>query len=519
MAAYETRHEIAKSELEQALPGDADHASDNRRAKKKLAEENWEANTVYEATQNAPKLQMAQEHKEIAATQDVLRQAIEAANHHLMTCRLGKQTVAPGQMAIDLAEVTGDFTAVEAPSSNGQTLSDAPSDTIVEGASDDAAANTAVPPPSPVIEYPAAKLTDLARDAVAKLESLRKKRRPLMLVGGRPSGFAFLIVAAFTGATYPLLGTNLKVWLPTAGVLSLAAIVAGAFWMYRRATADVIGPYRWLHIAYARAEKLAKAARELSQQKADAESLRLLERREKELQGAKENFEKRTAHAATKRDTAGAGAKEKYRIAEEEFVQTRDTILADAHRDFPKKLDDIQKRYQQDLQASQRQFEATTAAIGQRRDQAWNSLAEKWRKGPENFRIHRGECSGDQKAVPELGQPTMEYLAAADRAAAVHAVRPDACRFEGDSRGISQDKQFNGLLPPQFDLPALLPFPQNASLLLKAAGEGRRRAIDAVQALMLRHANGSPAEQTAVHDYRSGRLGRELCRLHALGGS
>src|SRR5262249_33473616 len=91
-AAYETRHDIAKSELEQALTkAQADYATDNRRAKKKLAEENWEANTVYEATQNAPKLQMAQEHKEIAATQDVMRQAIEAANHHLMTCRLSKR--------------------------------------------------------------------------------------------------------------------------------------------------------------------------------------------------------------------------------------------------------------------------------------------------------------------------------------------------------------------------------------------------------------------------------------------
>ena len=199
-AAFDTRHEIAKSELEQALTkAQADHATDNRRAKKKFAEENWEANTVYEATQNAPKLQMAQEHKEIAATQDVLRQAIEAANHHLLTCRLGKQTVAPGQMVIEPAEVSEDFTAVEAPPSNAQTLSDAPSDTIIEGASDDAEASPAVTPPSLVIENPAGKLTDLARDAVAKLESLRSKRWPLMMVGGRPWGFAFLIVAAFTG--------------------------------------------------------------------------------------------------------------------------------------------------------------------------------------------------------------------------------------------------------------------------------------------------------------------------------
>ena len=58
--------------------------------------------------------------------------------------------------------------------------------------------------------------------------------------------------------------------------------------------------------------------------------------------------------------------------------------------------------------------------------------------------------------------------------------------------GISQDNQFNGLLPVEFDLPALLPFPQNASLLVKASGEGRRRAIELVQSVMLRMLTAIP---------------------------
>src|SRR5215471_10607454 len=89
--AYETRHDIAHGEQTQGVSRiQAEFVSSQRRAKKKLSEENWEANTVFEATQNAPKLQRENEKKEIRAAQDLLSQALDRANRYLTTCRLGR---------------------------------------------------------------------------------------------------------------------------------------------------------------------------------------------------------------------------------------------------------------------------------------------------------------------------------------------------------------------------------------------------------------------------------------------
>src|SRR5271169_2377918 len=61
-AVYDTRHDIAENDHAQSLKrGQSELVSAQRKAQKRLTEENWEANTVFEATQNAPKLQFEQD--------------------------------------------------------------------------------------------------------------------------------------------------------------------------------------------------------------------------------------------------------------------------------------------------------------------------------------------------------------------------------------------------------------------------------------------------------------------------
>src|SRR5262249_7670937 len=153
---YDTMHELAATELKQTHSRiEADFASDQRRAKRKLGEENWEANTVYEATQNAPKQQLEQETKDIEATQATIRQAFELANRHPVHCRISNlRKSAPGA-------------AISPPASAQSTTS----------------------PPIP-IENPAEKLRDLAQQAVAQLDSLRRAKAPHVFIGGKPWGMS-----------------------------------------------------------------------------------------------------------------------------------------------------------------------------------------------------------------------------------------------------------------------------------------------------------------------------------------
>src|SRR5262249_32923683 len=148
--------------------------------------------------------------------------------------------------------------------------------------------------------------------------------------------------------------------------------------------------------------------------------------------------------------------------------------------------EEIQKRYQQDLRAAQEQSQTATETIRQNRDQAWNNLAEAWRAGMAKVRAGiEQQVRQNQTFFPAWNNPswnTWQPPPAAPPTLRFGQYHVDLNTVPG---GISSDEQLNGLIPTQIDLPSLLPFPQNASLLIKATGEGRRRAIEAVQAMML----------------------------------
>jgi DNA segregation ATPase FtsK/SpoIIIE, S-DNA-T family len=455
---YDTMHEMAAAELKQTLSRiQADFTSEQRRAKRKLGEENWEANTVYEATQNAPKQQLEQETKDIESGQATVRQAFDLANRHLAHCRLSK-------------------------------LRRAPPPVIAQPGS----ASPPESPPAP-IENPSEKLRDLAQQSIAQLEVLRRAKSPHLFIGGKPWAVAGLVWLAFCGASYAALGGNGWLWLPIGSVLAVAAVIAGGIWLYRRAVAVLAPPYQSLYDSLTGADRLAAAAVEIARRRCVQESHRILEHRDNELKAAKAKFDERSAQAAAHRDQGTAAAQEKCQTSEAELVAVRDAKLADAHKNYPQRLSDIQNRYQQELRAAQSQFDAATSAAHQRHDQTWNLLDQQWRAAAEKIRraIEENVIQARQ-LFPNWSDPrwnTWQPPTAPPPILSFGAFHVDSSTIPG---AISVEPKFNGIIPAQFDLPALFPFPQNASLLLKAAGEGRRRAIEALQSIMLRMLTAIP---------------------------
>jgi DNA segregation ATPase FtsK/SpoIIIE, S-DNA-T family len=445
---YETRHEIvAKEQQQAATQAQNDAAKAQRRAKRALSEESWEANTVYEATHNAPKLQLEQETRDLAAAHDVLREVVERANRHLALCRLKKVQHLPLE-------------------------------------------NTVAATPS---EHPAAKLNELAKSAIAGLESLKQLRWPNWLIGGRPAGMALVIWLAACGVSYWLFRNHLWVW-PTVGtVVAAIAITAGGLWLFKQARAAVSAPYEDLHVKLQEGEELHRAAVVQAKERCALESQRIVAHRDQELQTAQQKFDGQTAEIMRVREAALLTAKQKYAQAHAELVGSRDAALAEAHANYPAKLQTIQQRYQQELRAAQEQSEKAGEQVRRRHDDVWNALAEKWRAGTAAIRASiEVNLQNSRKFFPAWSDAqwnTWRPSAAAPPSLQFGHIHVDLRSVPG---GISQDNQFNGLLPVEFDLPALLPFPQNASLLVKAAGEGRRRAIELVQSVMLRMLTAIP---------------------------
>ncbi len=88
---YDTRREAAEEEMRHSIrQAKGKFTSGERRAKSKLAESQWETNTVFEATHNAPKVQLAEEEKQFSALAESLAQLLQRANKRLVEFRLGR---------------------------------------------------------------------------------------------------------------------------------------------------------------------------------------------------------------------------------------------------------------------------------------------------------------------------------------------------------------------------------------------------------------------------------------------
>ena len=87
---YDTNREAADEALRHAVrQAKGKFASAEKKAKSKLTEAVWETNTVYEATQNAPKLQLAEEERQLAVAAETINQILLKANERLNAFRLG----------------------------------------------------------------------------------------------------------------------------------------------------------------------------------------------------------------------------------------------------------------------------------------------------------------------------------------------------------------------------------------------------------------------------------------------
>ncbi|HEY2882937.1 MAG TPA: FtsK/SpoIIIE domain-containing protein [Pirellulales bacterium] len=465
---YDTRHEMDESNRQQATArAQADFSSTQRRAKRKLTEENWEANTVFEATQNAPKLQREQQKKEIRSTLEVLSQALELANQYLVVSRLKKLLATPPATESAIATESTTDAAMSADASLSETAS--------------------------TEKKPVESLTELAKATIAHLTSIKQQRWPKLLAGGSPAGLVAVVCAIICGASYLIFSGQHWTWLVVGGVLALALSVAGGIWLYKKAVSSVAASYDFLVGAPVQGDRFARAAMEDANRKCAAESQRIVEHRDRELEAARQHFDTRSAEATSKRDTTLQEIKQQHELALAELTQTRETALAEAHRVFPVRLEEIQKRYQTDLAAAQENFEAASLAAGHRRDQSWNSLSEQWREVSGKIRASIDESQRQsQLHFPAWNSPQWNHWeppTAAPPLLEFGKIHIDLKTIPG---AISSDARFNGLIPTQFDLPALFPFPQNASLILKAAGEGRQQAISAVQAIMLRMLTSVP---------------------------
>ena len=293
---------------------------------------------------------------------------------------------------------------------------------------------------------------------------------------------------------YPL---GLKIgWGPAIGialVLTIAAAVGSYIGLLKVAKRQVAAVYPAYAGSVAEAERLiptsktwAKATLEQSKEEVEQKRLR-------ECAGADEAFAKSAVEIDQRRDQMLQEADAKYPPRIQGTGARRDAALKEAEGLYPRLLNEIQERFQQgsaQLNEAQRVKKETTDRL---HAEAWRGLENRWRDGlarvasvVETVNAESSRLFLDWKhADIDAWQPPLEA--------------PQGLRFGSLAidladipQGIPTDPRLKAYGPTRFEVPAIVPFPQKGSVLIKAADAGKGEAISLLQTMMLRYLTSLP---------------------------
>jgi ABC-type multidrug transport system fused ATPase/permease subunit len=331
---------------------------------------------------------------------------------------------------------------------------------------------------------------DMARTQYHALASLFM---PRLVQGLRPMGIALLLWAVMTVPAGAFFGWgNIERWVITSAATSFFFFISIGVPVYilaRRRCADY-------YLALRRTMLEAGLDRPSTLEIAKGDCQRLLEaidsRQRSDTGRAHERLFAAMGAGLSRRerDTAEIEATYPPRLAVIEAV--RDRALQQADAKYPPLLRELESRYQAQSAALRETRQQALAASKSQHEQEWNDMAQRWNAGIARFveavETIRSNC---ERMFPDWNADDASSWAppaAAPAAVRFGQITVQLAKIRG---GIPDDPR---LKPPatEFTLPLLLPLPARSLLLLKAGEAGRARAIESLQASMLRLLTSMP---------------------------
>lgn len=419
-------------------------ASGEKRALRKLDEVRWEAETLYEASKDLAPKQLEQFERNLDACLSSVRADHEVACELLNQWRYSTE-----------AEKEG--------------------------------------PDAPPLDVPASELTTRLQDRASFVATERARLAELRVpplavkwvvpwVSLAVSGVAFVVALAAGGG----LGGAIV-------ALLLCALIGGGaqYFLLRLARQQLDAIYPALRMAVCDAECLGRRALEEGRSRAAAQQAEVVARRDRALADATMKYEHRLAELTEDRDQNLNGPALRYpdRMAEIAALRDRDLQLAEQAR--ARHEIEIQ-RYQADLKQIEERYERQVAQIDEHLSGQREAVLTLWRDGLASLTAQARRIQG---ADPAEAPPSFlaDWRELATREFEPTDVVPPAVRvgefavvLKQIPDGRPENPQLSAITPEGFVLPALVKFPERASVMFKARGEGRRAAVDALQAMMLR---------------------------------
>ena len=349
----------------------------------------------------------------------------------------------------------------------------------------------------PVLEGPAGAVdVGVIVDAAAAVEvelaaaegesELLRSSRGLKLVG--VGGFVVWLVPLAVLAAVPSLFVEDKLLAVIGGAAVAVALAAGGHWLTRRRSlAAAASRGRALAIALAR----AAAARATVLSRADGDHARRVAAAATARDDAKRRADD-TARpildaSSTRRKSELGETADRYTRSKEKLRGWRADASDKAEEHYSRESKACMDRHGGALSAAEREYGDRRREAAEALAAAERVIAVEWRDGQDRVgrALNKLRANGLEH-FPDWGSPFWYNPPAAIRV-------PTGVRF-GDfdidltrlPGGLPTDEDEVPTLPVRMRLPAFLPFPDKCSLLLKAKDAGRPRAVQALQAIMLR---------------------------------
>ncbi|MBX9583380.1 MAG: AAA family ATPase [Gemmataceae bacterium] len=330
---------------------------------------------------------------------------------------------------------------------------------------------------------------DAAEEATGRL-----RRLFLPKLAGLGGLMLFVGLAAGAGAAAGF--TTLDDPLTAVGVAVGAGLVVGlglwfvARWLARRQT---------LRAGAVLGEKLAAAVAAAAHLEEHAAAEHAAE-----VQRVRDRHARHTAETEGYYQPLFAAQKEQYETGLERLVadhaaatgaaqKRRADELEAAETDYQARRDEIEGRLGADLRAAEAVYAEKTAAATATRDAEWQSAADAWRTATAEVAAELNFLRAEDDRL----FPGWDELERGDRP--LPAEVPGGVWYGSqalDPAGVPDVVSADPRLAPPADLagpvPAFLPFPDRCAVVLKARDDGRAKAVEALQAMMLRFATGLP---------------------------
>jgi DNA segregation ATPase FtsK/SpoIIIE, S-DNA-T family len=368
----------------------------------------------------------------------------------------------------------------------------------LEGCRQGAVATRAEPPSpgQPRADDPFAELQMCVASAKEAFLAVRGQGLPRWFVGIRLF-WVFLLLVILAAVPAILLGGDHP--LPVIGIAVAAALAIGGigsiilYFAARSRLRDAYDPLCQAVADGGAARQRCRAWVRGNQKRLQGQVAALRQRRNQELEEAQRKAQQRLGELNRQRAREASRVEKQFPPMLAAIRRRRDAALRAAETQYQKLATETETCYGTDMGQADALFARRSADNRGTQDRRWDELAKRWRSGIENV----------VSAVADLNRccaalfPDWHSSAWADWRPA-SAVPPGLrfgevqVRLSEVPHGIPDDERLRDGLPGSLTLPALLPFPNRASVLLRTGDTGRAPAICVLQALMLRFLTAVP---------------------------